>query len=263
VAGPEETLEWFLEQSGRRRTAPIHKGFVQRGKRGQAQAGPLAAFVRARRELALDLYLLCLLAATSEPYNVARSAATWTRALGLASAGSASTLISKQWRWLEDAKLIKRTGYQGPWREITLLAEDGSGAPYRPTLLGGTYLQLSFKYWTENWRGLLDLSEKTVLLIALSLGDDFILPHQRAPAWYGISPDTAARGLGGLKEKKLLYERILQKAAPDAPVGFTRQHHYTLMPPFGPKGVKSAAARGVEIWNSGGLPPGTPRRRRR
>ena len=43
---------------------------------------------------------------------------------------------------------------------------------------------------------------------------------------------------------RLLSERVLQKKAPGAPHGFTRQHYYTLDIPFGPKGSISAAAKG-------------------
>lgn len=102
-----------------------------------------------------------------------------------------------------------------------------------------------------------------MLLVALSLSDDFILPERRAREWYGLSPDSAGRGLRGLKDRGLIYERVMQKAAPASPNGYTRQHHYTLMPPFGPRGVKSKTAEGVEVWNSGGKPPRVRRKRRR
>ncbi len=71
-----------------------------------------------------------------------------------------------------------------------------------------------------------------MLLIALSLPSSFTLPTEKAFAWYGISADTAQRGLHGLRTKGLLNGVVRLKEAPLAPKGFTRESHYTLEPPF-------------------------------
>ncbi len=44
----------------------------------------------------------------------------------------------------------------------------------------------------------LSLPGKAVLLIAHSLRPGFALPVEKAPEWYGISADTAQRGLAEL-----------------------------------------------------------------
>ena len=60
-----------------------------------------------------------------------------------------------------------------------------------------------------------------MLLIALSLSDDFRLPAEDVPDWYGISADTASRGLRGLIDHELLVMRKHFKTAPLSPVGYT------------------------------------------
>jgi hypothetical protein len=59
------------------------------------------------------------------------------------------------------------------------------------------YFKIPFGYWldAEGWHTTLSLRGKAALLIALSLPSPFILPTERAPAWYGISADTLERGL--------------------------------------------------------------------
>jgi hypothetical protein len=247
VATTKQTLAWFLESSKRKGTVPIHDSFVQRGSGKRVRGGPLAAFVSARRERALDLYLLLLLRTAGEGHKIALGAGTWARAINIGSAATAANAISKQWAWLRSQKLVSRAR-KGNLAEITVLREDGSGRDYADGEAGGTWFHLPFAYWEKNWCGKLSLHEKAVLLIALSLLDDFYLPEAKGPAWYGLSPDTIGRGLRGLKARGLLTERVLQKAAPGSPLGYTRQHYYTLRAPFGPKGQTSgSAAGGVEI----------------
>jgi hypothetical protein len=199
------------------------------------------------RERALDLYLLLLLRTAGEGNRIALSSGVWARAVSVGSAGTAANAISKQWAWLEEQKLIGR-GRRGSLAEITVLREDGSGRRYAAGTAGGLWLHLPFAYWEDNWCGILTLPEKAVLLIALSLLDDFYLPQEKGPSWYGLSADTMGRGLRGLKDHGLLTERVLQKAAPGAPHGYTRQHYYTLRAPFGPQGKVSGSAKGgIEV----------------
>jgi hypothetical protein len=91
-----------------------------------------------------------------------------------------------------------------------------------------------FEYWTapQHWYRTLNLPEKAVLLIALSCSPEFILPLEKAKAWYGVSPDTAERGLRGLQKKGVLLAESRVKAAPLSPLGYTRQRHYTLAAHF-------------------------------
>jgi hypothetical protein len=243
VASTKDTLAWFLETSKRQGYVPIHKVFVQHGRGKATHGGPLARFVSAGRERALDLYLLLLLRTAGEGKKIALPSGVWSRAINLGSSGTAANAVSKQWSWLAQQKLIER-GRRGRLAEITVLHEDGSGDEYGT----GVYLRLPFAYWEDNWCGRLTIPEKATLLIALSLADDFYLPQEKAPSWYGISADSLGRGLRGLKKHGLLNERVLAKLAPGAPEGYTQDHHYTLCPPFGPVGKSSkSAVGGVEV----------------
>jgi hypothetical protein len=247
VATSRETLDWLLEKSKRRDSFPIHKTFLQVRQGKGLHPGPLAEFVRSQRERALDLYMLALTLATGAPHNVAQPAGVWARALGIGSSKTAAAAISKQWRWLEDHRLIRRSGRRGSFAEIMMLREDGSGGEYVAGLRGGLWIPVPLAYWTGNWHGKLNLPGKAVLLIALSLLDDFYLPQEKGPEWYGLSPDTVGRGLVTLKRHGLLTERVLQKPAANAPHGYTRQHYYTLREPFGPKGKRSGSLQRATV----------------
>jgi hypothetical protein len=239
VATSKQTVEWLLTTSQRvKQSVPVHNVFLQSGRGRAVKPGPLAQFVASGRGRALDLFLLLHVRAVKEPYNVALPAPLWARALGIGSTKTASAAISKQWAWLASQRLIERKRF-GRLADIVALREDGSGETYMPGNTGGPYFNVPFEYWTENWYGRLDLPTKATLLIALSLLDDFYLPQEKAPAWYGISADTLGRGLVSLKRNKLLTEIVFQKAAPGSALGYTRQHYYTLLPPFGPRGKRS------------------------
>ncbi|HVL81080.1 MAG TPA: hypothetical protein VM840_05750 [Actinomycetota bacterium] len=200
----------------------------------------MAGIVRRRDDRALDLYLLVLAICSKEPWDVTLPAAVWTRTLHLTNAPSA---VSKAWRRLEHAKLIRRERH-GRLTRVFLLREDGSGEPYtHPGADGRPYFRVPFDFWLapQGWNRRMPLSAKAVLLVGLSLPDAFILPYDRAPDWYGVSADTAARGLRWLRKHDLLYVEKRLKPAPLSAQGYTEERRYTLMPPFGPRGVKRGA----------------------
>jgi hypothetical protein len=131
---------------------------------------------------------------------------------------------------------------------VTALREDGSGEPYvHPRTQGREelYFKLPFEYWTaaERWYRTLSLAETALLLIGLSLADGFVLPYESARRWYGISPDTAERGLRGLQRRGLLSMRRAVREAPLAPEGYVEERYYTLQPPFGPRGRRSSSSQ--------------------
>ena len=68
--------------------------------------------------------------------------------------------------------------------------------------------------------------------MSLSLPAGFVLPTQRVPGWYGISSDSADRGLRELDKAGLLRRDIKVKKAPQAPLGFAQEYHHTLLTPF-------------------------------
>lgn len=233
-----ETVTALLERSGRQ-AVPLRRSFTQLRSKGGG-AGPLSLFVSQRRRRALDLYLLAHAAASSEPWDVALPATVWARMLGLQGRGALSA-VSRQWTWLERQRLIS-THRHDAMRKITLLREDGSGAPYshpgvaddgeRPE---GDYFTLPYAYWQLGLPDRIDLPTKAVLLIALSRPDDFILPLEHAAKWYAISPDSLRTGLRLLQTLGFLERRVLRESAPLTAAGFREERRYTLRPPFGPR----------------------------
>ena len=213
---------------------PLRRSFVQKRQSGGG-AGPLAKFVRARRGLALDLYLLGRAVASHEPFDVALHSQVWARALGLAESESSRVTVSTNWSWLEQQRLIETVPREGGrLRAIRFLREDGSGEPYsHPGSDRGDYFKLPYAYWEAYYPGRLALPAKALLLIALSLGEVFQLPQDRGARWYGLSRDTVARGLSTLLNLGLLEVRVEHRREPLSPSGFTQERHYALRPPFG------------------------------
>ncbi|HEX2294125.1 MAG TPA: hypothetical protein VHN37_02325 [Actinomycetota bacterium] len=234
VATQQETVAALLGRSQRKgNAAPIRRTFVQQGPQRKPVPGPLATLVRNRDERALDLYLLLHAVASSEPWDVTESATLWGRALGLHVPGSAESAVSKTWARLEKLDLVRRSR-RDRRASVTLLDEGGSGAAYRHPAGLEPYLKLPYQYWLseDRWYKTLQLPAKAVLLIGLTLPREFILPTEKAPKWYGISSDTAERGLRSLRGNGLLSRRKEFKKAPLAPQGYTEQLVYSLEPPF-------------------------------
>ena len=246
IATPQSTIEALLRRS-KRHDLPLRRTFVQRGTPRSPEPGPLAEFVRRHDDRGLELYLLFRAVASAAPWNVEESARVWARSLDLGSDRSALSAISKIWKRLEDRRLIRRDRLARSV-SITALREDGSGEPYvHPRDQGHEelYFRLPFAYWMaeERWYRTLNLAETALLLIALSLADGFILPYESARHWYGVSPDTAERGLRGLHRRGLLRMRRAIREAPLAPEGYVEERHYTLQPPFGPRGRRSSSSQ--------------------
>jgi hypothetical protein len=179
-----------------------------------------------------DTYLLIRLVASAEPYYAEVSPSVFARALMLGTPGTVTKAVKR----LADRKLIEQQPGRQPF--VRVLREDGSGDPYTPPWQQSeAYFQLPSSYWTapEQWHHALNLPEKAMLLIALSLTDQFVFPYDRAPAWYGLSPSTAERGLLGLRHRGLLKAQTRFKDAPLAPRGYTEQLVYTVSNAFGAK----------------------------
>lgn len=135
------------------------------------------------------------LLAIKEPYDATQPAAGWARALDLRGP-SAEATVSRIWTRLVKYKLVTRRRAKNMASMIPLL-EDGSGDPFVRVAEHDRYLRLPVSYGSADvslYRRL-DLPAKAMLLIALSLPPGFYLPSVHVPKWYGISPDTAERGL--------------------------------------------------------------------
>jgi len=105
------------------------------------------------------------------------------------------------------------------------------------------YFKLPYSYWRLNIQNRIGLPAKAVLLIALSLREDFILPTERGVQWYGLSRDTVRKGLRDLRLLNFLSMWEVRKEAPLSAHGFTLERHYTLRAPFRQAGVGFQAER--------------------
>lgn len=241
----QETIEDLLQQSGRR-IVPIRKAFVQQGRGRETKPGPLASFLTAHDGRALDAYLLVHAIASAEPWNCDYPSGTWVRALGLeadAKPASARGAVSKTMQRLEARSLVRR-GRTGRRASVVLLREDGSGEPYEhPHKAGdGKWLQLPHAYWLDGHHLGLSLPAKALLLVALSLPDGFYLPSERADAWYGISADSAERGLRELRKASLLEADRQWLKNQRSDTGWTEHWTYTLSGAFSTAARRAAAA---------------------
>ena len=231
----EETVLAILQESQRPGSVPLSKTFCQQGHAKTTTPGPLAEIVRRGREAALDQYLLALAWASGGDHEVRHDSRVWARAIGAAADDSGRAAVSRNWAFLASLKLVtvKRVGRLA---QVTLLSEDGHGDEYaHPGETHKPYAKIPFAYWEDGHHESLSLSAKAILLIALTLADEFTLPADRGPQWYGLSPSTVQRGLRELRQAELLKVDKVRVTAPLAPAGFTIVHLYTLRPPFGPK----------------------------
>jgi hypothetical protein len=238
----EETKAALLAKSKRRnQEAPVRRSFVQQKLDGSPRPGPLAAFVTGRDERGLDTLLLAIGIASAPPHNIRLDgyyAGIWSMAaaVGLPRSKQGIAAMSKVLARLEGRRFLVRGRNERGERTVRLLKEDGSGAPYvHPALATPheNYFKLPFDYWLRGYDETLGLASKAILLIGLSLPKWFILPGSQVKRWYGISADTLQRGLDGLLREELIRRRKEYKTAPLAPLGYTEQWRYRLLPPFG------------------------------
>lgn len=241
VVTQEQRIDALVARSRWQQGVPIRHGFVQRGPRTRPEPGPLKHLVAHHDDRAFDLYMLARLIGKKEPFKVELEAGVWAGALGLRGPSGPAT-VSRAWRRLSDLKLVER-GRKGRLASVTLLREDGSGDPYTSLApKGDPWFEVPLEYWTDRWFERMDVPTKAMLLIALSLQDGFYLPSDKAGRWYGLSPDTAERGLTKLRELGLLDRKWQYKLTPLTAQGWTRVYHYTLKAPFGPKAARKRAA---------------------
>jgi hypothetical protein len=119
---------------------------------------------------------------------------------------------------------------------VVALREDGSGLDYTyPTGRGeDAYFKLPYDYWLsgQSYYVSLSFSAKVMLLISLSLKPPFILPTEKAKKWYGISPDSAERGLRELREADLLSRSRKSRDDWLTGTGKVMEYEYCLRKPF-------------------------------
>jgi hypothetical protein len=242
AATEDETRAALLDRS-KRDFAPVRKLFVQTAPGSASRPGPLAEFVHNRDLRGLRAYLLLLGIISSgdseDGWSTTLPIGVWARAFGTTARGtttaSATSAVSKILTRLEKRDLITRQRHGSERKiRITLLREDGSGQPYtRPGKDNSErFLRLPHAFWREGWHERLDLPATAMLLVALHEKNNFALPTERVPEWYGWSADTAERGLATLEQAGALTHIIRLKKAPLSPTGHVRVNKYLLHPPF-------------------------------
>lgn len=239
AADQDETVDDLLRTSARTSGAvPLRHVFVQQGAQREPSPGPLAFMLRAHDERGLDLFLLHRAVASAEPWDVTRDSRVWARALGIqGDIDSGVAAVSRTWHRLDKTYSLIGRDRRGRLAKITALREDGLGKPYsypKGTSRGERYFKIPYEYWTaeQRWYRTLPFRAKAMLLVSLSLPAGFVLPTERVPAWYGISADSADRGLRELDRAGLLRRELKIKKAPQAPLGIAQEYHHTLLRPF-------------------------------
>jgi hypothetical protein len=228
------------------RSAPIRNTFVQRGPQHKPEPGVLAEMVRRHDATALDLFLLLAAKAVApvtskshdgQVYSVTYHNEVWGRLLG----GAPASTAARAWARLDEEYNVVRRKRSGRHADVMLLNESGDGTPYERPSNGAAdrYFRLPFAYWVngpddsnEVWVDTLSLPAKAMLLISLSLKPGFVLPVERAVNWYGISGDSAQRGLDELRKHDLLLSEPSAKPAPLTKAGVTMQYRHTLINEF-------------------------------
>ena len=186
--------------------------------------GPLATFVHNRDLRGLQAYLLLLGITSSGNSQDGERRADRVSGCAFAPRGatpaSGASAVSKVLTRLEQRHLITRRRH-GRERKIrvTLLREDGSGQPYTRPGKGNSdrFLRLPHAFWRDGWHQRLDLPATAMLLVALHEKNNFELPTERVPEWYGWSADTAERGLATLEQLGLLTHTTRLKKSPAQP----------------------------------------------
>ncbi|MEU1491475.1 hypothetical protein ABZ456_14610 [Streptomyces sp. NPDC005776] len=246
--GQPETIKLILDRSQRpTRTVPIRRALLQRevGKRGTKSPGAVAVLVRRSAKRPLDLYLLLSAVTSGGDFSVTEWSTTWARAVGIFDETAGTTAVSRAWKVLKELGLITRARGEGGKSAVTKLHEDGSGRSYTVPGegLGDPYFQLPFEYWEKGWHNKLSLPGKAMLLIASSQRKlKFTLPQERMPEWYGISADSAGKGI-----RELIGHGILVRVDEEwfdtlkTRSGRGCRPVYSLWPPFTPRALGGQA----------------------
>lgn len=243
-ASPLQTRLFLLDRA-RRGFVPIRHNFVQKPRNDRKPRAPrgsmLGRLVSDHQERALDAFLYLLGVTPGLDDNDALAASVWARALS--DTPSSAAAMSRIWLQLERRNLVERSRHGGHTR-IVPRREDGRARYTRPGAAeaskGGWprndwYFVLPHEYWNQGWDQRLTLPAKAMLLISLqatSNSTTYYLPYDRAPQWYGVSADTAQRGLRALRNEGLLREHFQKITAPLSPTGSTTRTHYTLLGAF-------------------------------
>jgi hypothetical protein len=244
-ASPKDTRLALLARTPRP-YVKIRHTFVQKRYSPRRPAAPRGAvlgdFVTDHQQRALDAFLLLL---ALEPWLDSDNpveAGIWARALCDDPLSLAS--VSRVWLQLERRRLIERGRRKGH-AFVRPTREDGKGVAYvrpgrdlddgKPVAVADQFFVLPHDYWALGLDQKLGMPGKALLLIGLHLTGTkptFYLPYDSAPKWYGLSPETVARGVRELRDAGLLQEYFQKVKADLSPTGLTTRTHYRLEAPF-------------------------------
>ncbi|MEU4878307.1 hypothetical protein [Streptomyces sp. NPDC021608] len=216
-----------------RANVPLRKTFVQAPRGAVSRHGPLKEFVTGRDLRGLKAYLMIVAACSNgtSGWSTTHDSAVWARMMDIFETATDQSARTGAWRTLrrlEKRRLI--TCHRASTKiTVTLLREDGSGQPYdRPR--GDTeedrFLQIPTTFWTKGYDEALDLPGLALLLVVAREKNWSTFPADKAPKWYGWSPDTHERGLKKLLELGLVERREEYKKAPLSPLGMTMAYQY-------------------------------------
>ncbi len=216
-----------------RANVPLRKTFVQANKGAASRHGPLKDFVTGRDLRGLKAYLIIVAACSNgdNGWSTTHDSAVWARLMDIhetATDQSARTGAWRALRRLQARKLIK-CSRSGTKITVTLLREDGSEKPYdRPVgdAEENRFLQIPTTFWTLGRDEDLDLPGLALFLVVAREKNWSTFPAEKAPEWYGWSPDTHERGLKKLVALGLVERREHRTKAPLSPLGFTMAHQY-------------------------------------
>ncbi|MFE5114075.1 hypothetical protein [Streptomyces sp. NPDC056663] len=231
-ANGRDTRTALLKRSVRA-NVPLRKTFVQASRGTASRHGPLSDFVTGRDLRALKAYLMIVAACSSgtDGWSTTHDSAVWARLMDIQKTATDQAARTGAWRTLQRLKgrgLIACTR-AGTRITVTLLREDGSGKAYdrpRGESEEERFLQIPAACWTKGYDEQIDLPGLALLLTVAREKPWSTFPAEKAPEWYGWSPDTHERGLKKLLALGLVEGREHFTKAPLAPNGFTMAYQY-------------------------------------
>jgi hypothetical protein len=210
------------------RSAQVRYRFVE-ATQAEVDA-PMATMLRGGRggSVRLKLYLSILWFAANPPYDVSYPARAWASLLDLDNPETnGARRITDAVAWLGEHRLLHLERKQGRPTRIYLLADDGTGEPYRPPgkileelrakgvdpradeFKRHLYLQLPAHFWTNGWLAGLSGLGIAMLLALLAeqrdkdAGSELWFSPRLAKQRFGLSEDARTAGFRQLEIVRL------------------------------------------------------------
>ncbi|MFJ5608197.1 hypothetical protein ACIQCJ_02205 [Streptomyces sp. NPDC093221] len=252
-----ETRTAMLERAVRKHV-PVRKDFVQAPSGGVSRHGPLKEFVTKGDLRGLRGFLI-VVACCSAPnekngvYDTTHDSAVWARLLDTNVAATDQAARTAAWRTLQrlqDRGLIRCTRTRGSTMiTVALLREDGSGLEYtRPDgkIAADRFINIPNAFWTKGYDEVIDVPGLAMFLTVAREKQWSSFTADKAPEWYGWSPDTHLRGLQKLLGLGLVERRATYRKTPLSPTGTTLIYQYRLVAGMRPRRAKATMPAAVK-----------------